>query len=87
MYTFVGANQFLARTVGAALKTLWRTSGAANTWIPYWFPMKLGRYVHPMVLQKRYAGIVKILIIRPVAPCGNFRDFEHSAWCNRPSPV
>ncbi len=26
--------------------------------------MKLGRYVHPMVLQKRYAGIVKILIFR-----------------------
>ena len=36
MYVFVGANQFLATTVGAALKTLWRTSGAANTWILYW---------------------------------------------------
>ena len=40
MYVFVGANQFLARTVGAALKTLWRTSGAANTWIPYWWLLR-----------------------------------------------
>ena len=31
------------------------------------FAMKLGRYVHPMVLQKLYAGIVKNLIFRPVA--------------------
>ena len=37
MYVFVGANQFLARKVGAALKTLRRTSGAANTWVPYWY--------------------------------------------------
>ena len=36
MYLFVGANQFWARKVGAAAKTLWCTSGAANTWIPYW---------------------------------------------------
>ena len=42
MYVFVGANQFLARTVGGVLPTLWRTSGAANTWIPYWH-LLLGR--------------------------------------------
>ena len=41
IYVFVGANQFLTGTVGAAFKTLWRTSGAANTWIPYW---RVGQY-------------------------------------------
>ena len=27
---------FFVRKIGASLKTQWRTSGAANTWIPYW---------------------------------------------------
>ena len=31
-------NQFFVRTIGAAPKTQWRTSGAANTWISYWGP-------------------------------------------------
>ena len=42
--------------------------------------MKLGRYVHPMVLQKRYAGIVKILIFWPVAPHGMFKNHEKSEF-------
>ena len=50
--------------------------------------MKLGRCVHLMVLQKRYAGTVKILIVRPVAPhsmlkIAKIKNFEQSGPCNR----
>ena len=33
---FLGANQLSSETVGAALKTQRRTSGAAKAWIPHW---------------------------------------------------
>ena len=43
------------------------------------FVMKLGSLVPLMLLQKRYAGILKILIFWPVAPRGRFKNsiFSH----------
>ena len=36
-----GADQVSGQRVGAAAKTHWGTSGAANTWIPYWLKSRL----------------------------------------------
>ena len=44
---------------------IWESTGS--------FVMKLGKCVHLMVLLKRYTGIVKILIIQPVALRGMFK--------------
>ena len=68
------------------LTRLYRKSGSKNTqishkWTKIWestgpFAIKLGSLVHLMVLQKRYAGILKILIFWPVAPRGRFKNGE-----------